>query len=158
VIGNLADTQLSTNIARLNGTHTFTGTNNFSGVVLATNENNVLTGMFTGNGAGLTNLTATSLAGTLPLAQLPVLVLTNNETGVALSGTFTGNGFSLTNLNPANLSVGTAGININGNAATASAATNFSGALSGDVTGTQGATVVSANLPDRKSTRLNSSH
>ena len=103
VIGNIADTQLSTNIVRLNGTNTFIGTNHFSGVVLATNENNILSGMFTGNGAGLTNLTATSLAGTLPLAQLSVLVLTNNETGVALSGTFTGNGSSLTNLNPANL-------------------------------------------------------
>src|ERR1017187_817350 len=154
VTGNLADTQLSTNITRLNGTNTFIGTNNFSGVVLATNGNNILSGMFTGNGAGLTNLPATSLAGILPLAQLPVLVLTNNETGVALSGTFTGNGFSLTNLNPANLSAGTAGINISGNAATASSATNFSGSLAGDVTGTQGSTVVSANLPRLNGTNI----
>ena len=40
------------------------------------------------------------------------------------------------------LSAGTANINISGNAATATTANNFSGSLSGDVTGTQGATVV----------------
>lgn len=61
------------------------------------------------------------------------------------------NGSSLTSLSPANLSAGTAGINISGNAATATtattastanSATNFTGALSGDVTGTQSATTV----------------
>src|ERR1017187_183463 len=155
VTGTQGATVVSANLPRLNATNIFTGTNTFAGVVLATNQGNVLTGTFTGNGAGLTSLNASNLSsGTIPLAQLSVLVLTNNETGVALSGTFTGNGFSLTNLNPANLSAGTAGINISGNAATASTATNFSGPLSGDVTGTQGATVVSANLPRLNATNI----
>ena len=72
--------------------------------------------------------------------------------GVTVDGAsiFTGNnGSGLTSLNPASLSAGTAGINISGNASTATSATtattanNFSGSLAGDVTGTQGATVVS---------------
>ncbi|MBI2679371.1 MAG: hypothetical protein HYX28_11375, partial [Candidatus Koribacter versatilis] len=65
-------------------------------------------------------------------------------------------GSALTSLNASNLSSGTVpagrlsgsyGIDISGNAATATSATsatNFSGSLSGDVTGTQGATVVSS--------------
>ena len=57
-------------------------------------------GTFAGNGAGLTNLTipATNLTGTVPLAQLPTVVLTNNQSGVTLSGSFAGNGGGLTNL------------------------------------------------------------
>jgi hypothetical protein len=43
-------------------------------------------------------LPATSLTGVVPLAQLPTVVLTNNENGVSLSGTFSGNGGALTNL------------------------------------------------------------
>ncbi len=81
-----------------------------------------------------------------------------NFTGSTLSvagnltaGNFTGNGGSLTGLNPANLTGGTAAINISGNAATATSATSatmatsadsFTGSLAGNVTGTQGATVV----------------
>jgi gas vesicle protein len=42
-----------------------------------------------------------------------------------------------------NFSAGTITANLNGNATTATTATNFSGSLSGDVTGTQSATVVS---------------
>ena len=88
VTGNISDAQLSANIARLNGTNVFTGTNSFSGVTLATNVNNVLAGTFTGNGAALTSLT------------------------------------------PANISAGTAAINISGNAATATTAANFTGNIS----------------------------
>ncbi|WP_415061950.1 hypothetical protein [Bdellovibrio sp.] len=40
------------------------------------------------------------------------------------------------------IATGVWGININGNAATATTATNFSGSLAGDVSGTQGSTVV----------------
>jgi hypothetical protein len=43
-----------------------------------------------------------------------------------------------------NFSAGTITANLNGNATTATTSTNFSGSLSGDVTGTQGATVVSS--------------
>jgi len=46
----------------------------------------------------LGTLPATSLSGVVPLAQLPAVVLTNNESGVTLSGSFSGNGGGLTNL------------------------------------------------------------
>lgn len=103
----------------------------------------------------LGGLPASQVTGTIPMAKLPSTIVTNTETGVTLSGTFSGSGSGLTGLNPANLSSGTAAINISGNAATATSAytagiatnaaiaNNFSGSLSGDVTGTQGATVVS---------------
>lgn len=87
---------------------------------------------------------AGNLLGTLPISQLPAAVVTNNQNGIMLNGTFTGNAGGLTNLNPANLSPGAAAINISGKAATATTASNFSGSLSGDVTGTQGATIVSS--------------
>jgi hypothetical protein len=40
--GNVSDGQLSANIARLNGTNAFVGTNNFGGVTIVTNVNNVI--------------------------------------------------------------------------------------------------------------------
>jgi hypothetical protein len=94
LIGNVSDAQLSTNIARLNGTNNFSGTNSFAGVVIATNVNNIIAGTFTGNGAALTNLNT---------AQFANSVLTNNQTGVTLNGAFAGNGASLTNVNAAAL-------------------------------------------------------
>jgi hypothetical protein len=48
-------------------------------------------------------LPAMQLSGTIPLAQLPGAVLTNNSTGVNLAGAFNGNGGGLTNLQSANL-------------------------------------------------------
>jgi hypothetical protein len=42
--------------------------------------------IFSGSGAGLTGLTAANLTGTVPLAQLPSAVVTNNESGVTLGG------------------------------------------------------------------------
>jgi len=42
--GKVADTALSANVARLNGTNVFTGTNSFSGVTIATNANNQFAG------------------------------------------------------------------------------------------------------------------
>ena len=62
---------------------------------------------FAGNGAGLTNLGAANLTGTLPFGALPTAAVTNYQTGVTLSGTFggtfNGNGAGLTNLVAANL-------------------------------------------------------
>jgi len=85
--GSVSDAQLSTNIVRLNGVNTFTGTNTFAGKLVLTNGNNVLSG----NGAGLSNLNASQLtAGTVPLASLPAVVVTNNQTSVNLSGSFVG--------------------------------------------------------------------
>lgn len=78
--GTVADARLSTNVALLNGTNVFAGTNRFSGVVQATNANNQLTGTFTGNGNGLTNLFAANLTGPVPSTSL-TSVPANNLTG-----------------------------------------------------------------------------
>ena len=94
MIGNVSDAQLPATIARLNGTNNFTGTNIFAGVTIATNVNNVIAGVFTGNGGGLTNLNT---------AQFANSVLTNGQTGVNLSGVFSGNGVNVTNVNAAAL-------------------------------------------------------
>jgi hypothetical protein len=67
-----------------------------------------IAGVINGNGGGLTNLNAVQLTGTIPMAQLPGVVVTNNNaTSVNLSGSFTGNGSALTNLNANNLTSGT---------------------------------------------------
>ena len=106
--GTLADARLSTNVALLNTNQVFTGSNRFAGVVTLTNAANTLAGTFTGNGSGLTNLSASQLTtGTVPLGQLPAVVVTNNATGVALAGSFTGNGGGLTNLTGAAINTGT---------------------------------------------------
>jgi len=94
LIGNVSDAQLPASIARLNGTNNFTGTNTFAGAVIATNVNNVIAGVFTGNGGGLTNLNT---------AQFANSILTNGETGLTLGGTFSGNGAGVTNVNAAAL-------------------------------------------------------
>ncbi len=94
LIGNVSDAQLPATIARLSGTNNFTGTNIFAGVTIATNVNNVIVGVFTGNGGGLTNLNT---------AQFANSVLTNGQTGVNLSGVFSGNGVNVTNVNAAAL-------------------------------------------------------
>jgi hypothetical protein len=73
VTGNIADAQLSANVALLNGTNSFTGTNNFAGTLLATNANNVISGTFTGSGAGLANVPAAAITGGLTI-NLAVLV------------------------------------------------------------------------------------
>ena len=175
LLGNLPAAQLSGTLA--NGA--LPASPNFSGTVTAS--------AFSGNGANLTSLNANNLAsGTVPLAQLSGItstqlaaaawqlatnlnggnaaLATNVVSGIAITNAFitnsvfAGNGAGLSGLNPANLSAGTAGINISGNASTATSAAsattagsattattanNFSGSLAGDVTGTQSATVVS---------------
>ena len=68
--GNLADARLSANVPLLNAPNVFTGTNRFAGVVLATNVNNQFTGSFTGDGAGVSNLSAGSLTGTIAPANI----------------------------------------------------------------------------------------
>jgi alpha-tubulin suppressor-like RCC1 family protein len=44
------------------------------------------------------SVSAGQIVGTLPLAQLPVSVVTNGASGVNISGTFTGNGAGITNV------------------------------------------------------------
>ena len=59
---------------------------------------------FTGNGSALTALNAASLnTGTVPLAQLPALLVTNGESAVTLAGTFSGDGTGLVNVDLHNL-------------------------------------------------------
>ncbi len=73
LVGILADAVLSTNVALLGGTNVFTQTNQFAGVVVATNAANQFVGSFAGGGAGLTNVPATNLTGVLTSAQIPNL-------------------------------------------------------------------------------------
>jgi hypothetical protein len=63
---------------------------------------------FAGSGSSLSNLNASQITtGTLPFAQLPTAIVTNNETGVKLFGYFAGDGSGLTNLNASQLTSGT---------------------------------------------------
>jgi hypothetical protein len=67
-----------------------------NGTVMATN----FVGAFNGNGSGLTALNASQVtSGTLPVSQLPAVVVTNGAAGVNLNGAFTGNGAGVTNVN-----------------------------------------------------------
>ena len=83
--GTLADARLSANVALLNASQNFTGSNTFSGPVLLTNANNTLTGAHSGNGAGLTALNAANLTGTVADARLsaniPLLNANNQFSG-----------------------------------------------------------------------------
>jgi hypothetical protein len=76
LLGALPTAQLSGTI--LNGS--LPASPNFSGTVTANS--------FSGNGANLTALNANNLSiGTVPLAQLPIAVLTNNQKSVTIGGT-----------------------------------------------------------------------
>ncbi len=90
-------------------------------------------------------LPASQLTGTIEMTQLSSVILTNTETGVTLGGAFSGNGSGLTVLNPANLSAGTAAINISGNAATATSAIS-AGSATTAVTATTATTANTAEL------------
>ena len=98
-----------------------------------------------GAASGLSGtLPVSQVSGVVPLAQLPLAVMTNYASSVSLSGFFTGNfggsfygnGGGLTGLNPTNLSAGTAAINISGNAATATTANSASSVAATGITGT----------------------
>ncbi len=56
-------------------------------------------GIFFGNGSALNSLNASSItSGTVPLANLPGSLVTDNETGVTLTGAFNGDGSGLSNV------------------------------------------------------------
>jgi len=101
--GSIADTQLSPNIARLDGNQTFTGSNIFNGASLLLNPAN----SFYGSGANLTALNAGQLgSGTVPDARLAgtyANALTLNNAG----NIFSGSGANLSALNGSSLSSGT---------------------------------------------------
>ena len=122
--------QLATN---LNGGYAALASNVVSGIAI-TNAF-ITNSVFAGDGGGLTNLNASQLSsGTIPLGQLPAVVVTNKQTSVILNGTFTGDGAGLTSLNANNLASGTVPLGvlsgITGNqldAATWQLATNLNG-------------------------------
>ena len=118
-----------------------------------------VTSIVAGDGINASGTTAVTIA--VDATKVPLLASANTFTAnqaitgnLSVNGSVSGNGSGLTNLTADNLSIGTVpvgalsgtyGINISGNAATATAAasaTAFTGALAGDVTGTQGATSV----------------
>jgi len=128
--GALIDARLSGNVALLNGTNVFIGTNRFTGIAIVTNSNNQLSGTFSGDGSGLTGLTPSQIpnldaskitTGALTDARLSgnvallngtnVFIGTNRFTGVSIvtnannqfSGAFGGNGSGLTNVNASSL-------------------------------------------------------
>lgn len=124
--GTVADDQLSTNVALLDGTNFFGGTDQFTGVVIATNFNNQIAGSFTGNGGGLTNLSGNQITGTIPEAQLPTSVVTNGGS-VTLSGNFAGNGGGLTNINTSSLAGRVSDSQLSGNVALLNGTNGFTG-------------------------------
>src|SRR5439155_8997400 len=69
--GKLDNAQPSANLVLLDGTNIFTGSNNFIGVVIATNDNNILKGTLSGNvtgnlaGNATTATTANNFSGSL---------------------------------------------------------------------------------------------
>lgn len=115
LFGVLADSRLSSNIARLNTNQTFTSSNSFTGVVTANNASNQLagafTGSFTGNGSGVTNLPSSSLTGTIADARLSANVALLNSapgfSGAVTAPGFTGSGANLTSLNGSQITSGT---------------------------------------------------
>ncbi len=88
--GNVADAQLSSNVPLINGANPFTGSNNFAGVVIATNANNLIAGTVVGDGGGLTNLNASQLpvatTSTLGVVQPDGSTITINHGVISASG------------------------------------------------------------------------
>jgi hypothetical protein len=76
------------------GTNTWTGTNTFNSTVIATNNQaaNQFAGTFIGDGAGLSNVTATALAGNYTNSSTNAVRFTN------AANLFAGDGSGLTNL------------------------------------------------------------
>jgi len=96
------------------------------------------TGSLTGDVTGTQSATVISSLGGLTAANVAAgATLSNNATSVNTASTLVKRDAS------GNFTAGTITGNLAGNAATAMNATNFTGMLAGDVTGTQGATVVS---------------
>ena len=84
--GTLADERLSADVARHGAANSFAASNQFSGVVIATNAENQFAGLFSGHGGGLTNLPATALTGILSSVQLPALDATQITSGIFSDG------------------------------------------------------------------------
>jgi hypothetical protein len=140
--GNIDSTIIGgTTAAAITGT-TITANTGFTGN---------LTGNVTGNVTG--NITGTAPAGTLTGTTLASNVVNSSLTGVGTitSGTWSGSfgavsGANLTSLTAANISAGTAGINISGNAATVTTNANLTGAITSTGNATSLGSFTSAQL------------
>ena len=93
----------STSGVQTNYTNVWTGTNTFTNAVVATNNQfaNRFAGTFTGNGVGLTNISASVIKGALPSGNITGVytnAVTFIYTGDVFGGTFAGNGAGVTNL------------------------------------------------------------
>jgi hypothetical protein len=78
--GTVPDARLSTNAALLPANQVFSGSNLFTGPVIATNTANVIQGTFAGNGAGLTSLNGVALSpGTVANAALQTNAVTADK-------------------------------------------------------------------------------
>ena len=136
--GTLADARLSANVALLNGTNFFTGTNNFAAALVATNASNELVGnfagSFSGNAANLTNLPPTALSGVLATTQIPAL-----DAAQITTGTFTAS--QIPDLHAAKITTGTlADARLSTNVALLNGTNLFTG------TNTFAAAVIATNL------------
>jgi len=165
-LSGISSTQLTDtgNIAYLDGTNTldFTG----AGTITADAFSGPLTGNVTGNVSGSAASFTGNLVGDVTGTQGATVVshvsdgalsanvakyddLAPSFTHGLTAASFSGVGSGLTSLT---------GANVTGTVANATTAVNFTGALSGDVTGTQGATVVShVNASNIDSGTLNDS-
>lgn len=116
---------------------TITGAD-LGGAINITTSGSVTAGSFTGNGAGITGLTAGNITGTVLDAQVEN-DLTINTTKTIIGGNgliINSGGVSVTGGSITGNLIGNVTGNISGNSA------GFTGPLAGDVTGTQSATVV----------------
>src|ERR1700753_2757103 len=84
VSGAVTDSQLSANVARLNGTNIFAGTNRFVGLLVATNVNNIIAGAFTGN------LTGNASTATTASSASSATSATTATTATSFSGSLSG--------------------------------------------------------------------
>lgn len=105
ITGNIADSQLSANIARLNAANAFAGSNNFAGVTMAPNAGNRISGTFTGilNGNAATATTAGTASNVVSGIALTNAYLINAR---ITNSSLAGDGGGLTNLNAAQLAGG----------------------------------------------------
>jgi hypothetical protein len=103
IAGVVPATNLPPDVAFLDRNQVFTVSNTFNGVVTANNSANTFSGAFTGSGAALNSVPATSLTGTLPDARLSANVALQSNPNLNFAGTvsatnFSGGGHGLTNV------------------------------------------------------------
>jgi hypothetical protein len=145
--GNVSDAQLSANVALRGSANSFTTTNTFAGVLLATNQANLIAGTFTGNvlgnvsgAAGTASSFTGSLAGDVTGTQGATVVATvgGQTAAMVAAGTTAANAATsaatanalVKRDSAGNFTAGTITANLAGNAATAVLAANVVAGIS----------------------------